>query len=164
MELLRMPRASENMVEGTVGEWLLAKGDSCESQTPVVEIITEKAQFELECEIGGTISEIFATSRSTVPVNFILAVLTENDEPHDTEEIKKENEKILSDHLKATIGEISIAAVGTRKKKSTGKVSATPRARRLAKTSGIKLEDVVDSLKIEGIVEEKHVKDYIANQ
>ncbi|MDZ7816583.1 MAG: biotin/lipoyl-containing protein [Planctomycetota bacterium] len=165
MELLKMPRASENMVEGTVGEWLAVVGQELDKGDQVVEIITEKAQFELECEKGGTLLRVLAQTRATVPVGYVLCVLVQPGESPDINAIEAENERLIREHLaKAETGGSLLDAQVSSAGSSSEKIKATPRARRLAKKSGISLKEVKDTLGIEGILQEEHVRKYRERQ
>lgn len=161
MEFIRMPRASENMVEGTVGLWLIEEGSDAAAGAPVVEIITEKAQFELECERGGTLTNVFAPHRSTVPIGYVLGVLTDVGEEVDIDAIIKENESLIARHLRSAVGDLSVNTVAAEQKRDASRVSATPRAKKLAAVSNIDLAVVRDKLGVSGIIEESHVKKFI---
>ncbi len=162
MELLRMPRASENMTEGTVGPWLVHEGERVEAGAPVVEIITEKAQFELECERGGVLAAVFAVERATVPVDFVLGVLVEEGEEWDRAAIERENDEIVRAHLAAALGDASLHTRAARR--PTARKGATPRARRLARSAGVSLDEVRAALGVEGVIEEKHVREFLSKR
>ncbi len=161
MEFIRMPRASENMVEGTVGLWLIEEGSDAAAGAPVVEIITEKAQFELECERGGTLAKVFAPPRSTVPIGYVLGVLTDVGEDVDIDAVSKENEALIARHLRTAVGDLSVNSAMPEHRKDAGRVSATPRAKKLAAVNNIDLAVVRDKLGVSGIIEESHVKKFI---
>ncbi|MFA4984960.1 MAG: biotin/lipoyl-containing protein [Candidatus Brocadiia bacterium] len=164
MELLRMPRASENMVEGTVGNWLVMENSPVEASTPLVEIITEKAQFELECTSKGTVRAILAPTRSTVPVNFVLAVLASENEELDIVAVERENASIVRNYIESGSGVPSAAAQtagAQRQESNASRIQATPRARKMAKDAGVQLETIRDVLHLSGIIEEEHVRKYL---
>jgi pyruvate/2-oxoglutarate dehydrogenase complex dihydrolipoamide acyltransferase (E2) component len=161
MELLRMPRASENMVEGTLGLWLAKEGDRAVTGAPVVEVITEKAQFELECESSGILVRQFAATRATVPTGFILAVISAAGESPDLSSIERENQDILQRHLSTAFSGVPAAPGTAVVPKSEARVSATPRARKLARDLNVSLEEVKAVLNLEGIIEERHVQQFV---
>ncbi len=77
---ITMLQLSENMEEGTVGHWHKAEGDTVQEGDLLVEIVTEKATFELEAESSGILRRIYAPEKSVVPVGYVLAVIGDADE------------------------------------------------------------------------------------
>ena len=74
VELL-VPRLSDTMETGTVGQWQKAPGDRVKIGEPIVEIETDKATVVLEGEVSGILDEIFAVSGEEVPVGGMLATI-----------------------------------------------------------------------------------------
>jgi pyruvate/2-oxoglutarate/acetoin dehydrogenase E1 component len=70
-----VPRLSDTMEVGTVGEWQKAPGDRIAAGEPIVEIETDKATVVLEGEVAGVIEEIFAASGEDVLVGTVLATI-----------------------------------------------------------------------------------------
>ncbi len=173
MHLLRMPKASENMSEGTVGPWRVSEGERVAAGQPVVELITDKAEFELESEADGLLLRVVAAEGSTVPVNYVLGVVGEAGE--DPSAVDAENEKVLAAAREqlagATVGGGAAprqdAREGQRPARSgqSGRsaVRATPAARRLAKEHGLDLAAVRDRYAIKGAVRESDVSRFSAD-
>merc|ERR1712093_390741 len=57
-EVIKMPRLSDTMEEGTVAKWLKKKGDKVEEGDILAEIETDKATMEFESFYDGTLLHI----------------------------------------------------------------------------------------------------------
>jgi 2-oxoglutarate dehydrogenase E2 component (dihydrolipoamide succinyltransferase) len=57
---IRMPQLGESVVEGTIGKWLVQEGQRVEKDQPVVEILTDKADSEINAPEGGVVTKIHA--------------------------------------------------------------------------------------------------------
>lgn len=75
-----MPRLSLTMKEGTVGKWYRKEGEPVEKGEPIVEVISEKATYDLEAPASGVLRRIFVWEGSDVLVNAVLAVIAARDE------------------------------------------------------------------------------------
>jgi pyruvate/2-oxoglutarate dehydrogenase complex dihydrolipoamide acyltransferase (E2) component len=162
-----MPKIDANIEEGTVGPWRLAPGERFEKGDALVEIITDKATFELEAEQPGLLRRIVAEEKSTVPVGYVLALATAGpDEP--VPEVEEENRRILEAfHEKAGLADAAPSPAPAAPKREqpaapAPRVRATPAARRLARKSGLDLAEVPNP---EGkVIGEKDVEDYLAGR
>lgn len=56
--VLKLPRLSMNMQEGTISEWLKQPGDSFKAGEPIYSVETEKVTTEVEAPCAGTMLEI----------------------------------------------------------------------------------------------------------
>ena len=166
MHLLRMPKASENMSEGTVGPWRVSEGERVAVGQPVVELITDKAEFELESEADGLLLRVVAAEGSTVPVNYVLGVVGEAGE--DPSAVDAENEKVIAAAREQLMGSTVGGGAAPRQDASESQrpvrsaVRATPAARRLAKEHGLDLAVVRDRYAIKGAVRESDVSRFSA--
>jgi 2-oxoglutarate dehydrogenase E2 component (dihydrolipoamide succinyltransferase) len=70
---IRMPQLGESVVEGTVGKWLVQEGQRIEKDQPVVEILTDKADSEINASEAGVVTKIVALEGATVAVGDALA-------------------------------------------------------------------------------------------
>ncbi len=68
-----MPQLGESVVEGTVGKWLVQEGQRIEKDQPVVEILTDKADSEVNASEAGVVTRILAPEGATVAVGDALA-------------------------------------------------------------------------------------------
>jgi pyruvate dehydrogenase E2 component (dihydrolipoamide acetyltransferase) len=74
-EIVRMPRLSDTMTEGTVAKWHKKVGDAISEGDLLAEIETDKATMEFESFQEGVLLHIGVEEYSTVPVDCILAIL-----------------------------------------------------------------------------------------
>jgi pyruvate dehydrogenase E2 component (dihydrolipoamide acetyltransferase) len=133
-----MPKLSLTMKEGTVGKWYKREGESVEKGEPIVEVISEKATYDLEAPASGILRKIFVQEGVDAAVNAVLAVITAPNEPFSETEILQPVEEKEKERL----------------------VLASPAAKRLAKEYGIDLS-LVKGTGPEGRIVEEDVKRYI---
>ncbi|MCE5198076.1 MAG: biotin/lipoyl-containing protein [Armatimonadota bacterium] len=55
-----MPRSGQTMEEGTIVEWLKKEGDPIQSGEPLVVIMSDKANLEIESDYTGVLKKILA--------------------------------------------------------------------------------------------------------
>ena len=120
-----MPKLSLTMATGTVGKWYKKEGDAVQKDEPVVEIMSEKATYDLEAPASGILRKILVEEGRDVPVNDVLAVITAPDEPFSEADLQSE------------VGEIG--------EKLEPNIIASPAAKRLAREHGIDLSTVKGS-------------------
>lgn len=115
-----MPKAGMAMEEGTVIKWLKAEGDKVEQGEPLLEILTDKVNMEVEAQASGTLIKILKEEGEVVPVTQIIGYI-------------------------GTPGELveeAGAPEGSMLMGSSGKAAATPAARRMASEKNIELGKV----------------------
>jgi pyruvate dehydrogenase E2 component (dihydrolipoamide acetyltransferase) len=120
-----MPRLSLTMKEGTVGKWYKREGEAVEKNEPIVEVVSEKATYDVEAPASGILRKIMVEQGADAPVDKVLAIIASPDEP------------------------LSELEVGARKTEVIGQAGmralASPAAKRLAREHGIDLERVTGS-------------------
>ena len=79
-ELIKMPRLSDTMEEGTVASWLKKVGDKVEEGDILAEIETDKATMEFESFYEGTLLYIGVKEGETTNVDEPLAIIGEPNE------------------------------------------------------------------------------------
>ena len=79
-EVIKMPRLSDTMEEGTVASWLKKKGDKVEEGDILAEIETDKATMEFESFYEGTLLHIGIEEGETAKVDALLAIIGEEGE------------------------------------------------------------------------------------
>lgn len=76
-----MPALSPTMTEGNLARWLKKEGDTINPGEVIAEIETDKATMEVEAVDEGILAKIIIPQNSqNVPVNSLIAVLTEEGE------------------------------------------------------------------------------------
>ncbi|RKP37665.1 single hybrid motif-containing protein [Dimargaris cristalligena] len=78
--LITMPALSPTMTSGNIGSWQKQVGDEVTPGDVLVEIETDKAQMDFECQDEGFVAKIFIDSGSKdIAVNQAIAVLAERE-------------------------------------------------------------------------------------
>jgi len=75
VEVVRMPRLSDTMEEGTVASWIKKEGDEVEEGDILAEIETDKATMEFESFYSGTLLYVGIQEGETAPVDAVLAII-----------------------------------------------------------------------------------------
>jgi len=74
-EIIKMPRLSDTMEEGTVSTWLKKVGDEVNEGDIIAEIETDKATMEFESFHKGTLLHIGVEEGKSAPVDEVLALI-----------------------------------------------------------------------------------------
>ncbi|MGA9324888.1 MAG: pyruvate dehydrogenase complex dihydrolipoamide acetyltransferase [Salegentibacter sp.] len=148
VEIIKMPRLSDTMEEGTVASWIKKEGDKVEEGDILAEIETDKATMEFESFYEGTLLKIGIKEGETAKVDSLLAIIgpegtdvsklnldgkpkaagaAESKPAEAKEEIKAPEEKVTSDAQQG------------------GRIFASPLAKKMAEDKGINLSDVKGS-------------------
>ncbi len=151
MKSIIIPKVDANIEEGTLGAWMVAEGDIVKKGQALVELITDKAVFEIEAPSSGCLRKITVPEKSVVPVGTIVGLIGRPGEK--IPDIESENRKIMQQHRNRINGLQDTPAPATRKDTGSdapppppaesagkGKPRATLAARRLARRKGIALE------------------------
>ena len=94
-ELIKMPRLSDTMEEGTVATWFKKVGDSVKEGEILAEIETDKATMEFESFYEGTLLYIGINENETAKVDAPLAII--GDPGDDIDSILANNEVSSND-------------------------------------------------------------------
>lgn len=74
-EIVRMPKLSDTMTEGTVARWLKKVGDKVKSGEILAEIDSDKATMEFESFYDGVLLHIGIPEKKGAPIDAILAII-----------------------------------------------------------------------------------------
>lgn len=162
-ELIRFPKVAPGVEEAMVGVWRKGLGDFVARGEPLVEIITDKATFDLEAEAEGVLLCVAAPEKSTVPVGYALAAVGQPGEaPPDLEaENRQVMERFEAQSASAEWKPPAPSAGGGFAPQAPGEpVKATPGARRLARSEGVELAEVAKA-KGGGVVREEDVRAFL---
>ena len=72
-----MPKAGMAMEEGTVVKWLKSEGDKVEQGEPLLEILTDKVNMEVEAQATGILIKILKKEGEVVPVTKTIGYIGE---------------------------------------------------------------------------------------
>lgn len=142
-----MPKAGMAMEEGTVVKWLKNEGERIEAGEPLLEILTDKVNMEIEALASGVLLKILKSEGEVVPVTHTIALIGEPGEKIEVEAPLSKTETAGKDkdagredgdiQEKDARDEAREAATVTGA--LSGKVAATPQAKTLAQRKGIDL-------------------------
>ncbi len=173
-EIVRMPKLSDTMTEGVVSAWHKKVGDQVKSGEVLAEIETDKATMEFESFTDGVLLHIGVETGKAAPVDSVLAVLgtagedisallaeaaaesskapaSEEKKPEEKAEVKPATEEkaevapTATAPVPAPSKSVAAAAPVARSMPTTGRITASPLARRLADEKGIELARVSGS-------------------
>jgi pyruvate dehydrogenase E2 component (dihydrolipoamide acetyltransferase) len=153
VEIVKMPRLSDTMEEGTVATWLKKVGDDVEEGDILAEIETDKATMEFESFYSGTLLYVGIKEGESAPVDEVLAIIgpkgtdveallkqkTPASEEDATE--KKEEQKSSTQKQENTSVESSTPQVTH----DGQRIFVSPLARKMAEEKGIDLNAVKGS-------------------
>src|SRR6266850_649124 len=75
-----MPKLSEQMETGKIIKWLKNEGDRIQAGDILAEVETDKADVEMEAFGGGVLRKILVQAGGTVPVGSLIGVIAEPNE------------------------------------------------------------------------------------
>ena len=75
MKEIKIPELAESIMEGTIAEWLVNKGDKVEKGDAIVELETDKVNVEVHSEYTGVIVEIISEEGDDVEVGDVIGKL-----------------------------------------------------------------------------------------
>jgi pyruvate dehydrogenase E2 component (dihydrolipoamide acetyltransferase) len=148
---LKMPQMGYDMEEGTVVRWLKEEGSTVNRNEAVAEIETDKAVVEFESDSEGVLLKIVAPEGTIVPVGQTIAVVgnagEEVGDVSDTliEQTTAINDSETEDSDPADEPEQFHETTEVISGPSTGRILATPIARRIAEERRISLANVSGS-------------------
>ena len=150
--VVRMPKMSDTMTEGTIAAWLKKVGDKVKSGDVLAEVETDKATMELENYEDGTLLYTGPKAGEAVPVDGILAIIGE--EGADIQALlggQSGGAAPLAapseSHQPAETAAPAAPAQPAAEAQATpgGRILASPLAKSIAKEKGINLAQVVGS-------------------
>ncbi|WP_017550001.1 dihydrolipoamide acetyltransferase family protein [Salinicoccus carnicancri] len=157
-----MPKLSSTMAEGTVIEWFKDEGETVEIGEPILEIMTDKINIEVEAYHEGILLKTYFGADDVVPVNHVIGYIGEEGEgvPDTAPGLSSEASAEETGGKGSREDNAASSDTGTPEEKapsksdrtvsgtrenSLGKVRATPAARALARNEGIDIHDVSGS-------------------
>lgn len=120
-----MPKLGTTMTEGTVLRWLYQPGAWVEKGEPIVEIMTDKVNIEVETPISGRLLKVLASDGDVLSVGVPMAILSDDASDASSTNETATNETSLLRH--------------------TTPVASTPAAKREAALHRIDLQAVVSA-------------------
>lgn len=149
--VIRMPKMSDTMVEGTIVAWHKKVGDKVKSGELLAEVETDKATMELESYESGTLLYVGLAEGESVKVDAIIAII--GDAGTDYTPLLQSGGSANAAAPAAAPASAPIAsapatpapASPSQAASANGRVKASPLARSLAKEKGIDINSVAGS-------------------
>ena len=147
-KLLMMPKMGFDMEQGKIVRWLKEEGDVLKRGEKVAEIETEKVTIEVETFDDGLLHTIVAKEGEEVPVGQPIAVVSQPGEDVDLQalevDIKGAGDSGIASPQENSPQIIEVADL-QRTPPESGRVRASPLARRLAAEHGLDITRIAGS-------------------
>lgn len=156
-EIIRMPRLSDTMEEGTIVSWLKKEGDAVKAGDVLAEVETDKATMELESYFNGYLLYI-GVKEGPVKVDGIIAIIGSKDEDYKvvlekdaagsatsaSSDAKPSEEKSAENAVTTIVPQVQtetqVPVVSVQE--TSGRIKASPLAKTLAHEAGVSLAEV----------------------
>lgn len=131
-----MPLLGQTMEEGTIIKWFKNEGDPVTAGEPLLEVMTDKVNMEVEAPESGVLRKILAQPGDVIPVKDPICIIGKADEPIDD---------LLAEAPAAEMPERAAPAPAAKELEAEkapaekGQVFASPAARRAAREHGIEI-------------------------
>jgi len=132
---VRLPALGEGITEATITRWLVKQGDQVNTDTPLVEIATDKVDTEVISPVEGTVAEIILPEQSVPRIGQVLLKIYSEKE----EEINKSTEifPFVTEPATVAVNQYPPVQVGKPTVQKIEKKFVSPFVRHLANSEGI---------------------------
>jgi 2-oxoglutarate dehydrogenase E2 component (dihydrolipoamide succinyltransferase) len=147
---IHVPELGESVADATVGRWLKQEGDAVTSGEALVELETDKINFEVEAEQDGVLESISKDEGETVNVGEVIGTIGEDAAPAEpevqpqAEEGQEEQPQAEQEQPESEAEEAQETSNGHREVED-GAGRASPSVRRLAQEYEVDLAEVTGS-------------------
>ncbi len=153
---IHVPELGESVADATVGRWLKQEGETVKSGEALVELETDKINFEVEAEQDGVLESIAKGEGETVDVGEVIGTIGDGEAGGDggeapTEEPEEEEEAAQEERAESEQPEPEAEAEGAADEEADGHrgvengVRASPSVRKLAQEYDIDVAEVAGS-------------------
>lgn len=159
-----LPQLGDTMDSGTVTRWYKKQGDAVKKGEPLFEVLTDKANIDVEATASGFLRSILCAENETAPTGQVIAYLTTTaDEPVNATGAPAQVESVpaqsqTQSSAAPTPPATTVSQVSTRKRQFV-----SPRARRVAQEFGVDVSKLTASSK-SGRVMEVDVRKFLAQR
>lgn len=153
-----MPKLSSTMTHGHVTQWFKSEGDSVKVGEPVFEVMTDKIAIEVESYDDGTLLKTYVEVGEVVPVNTIIAYIGDKGDevPDSVNKGEQNSEETVEEKT-----QVEIKQESTFESNNSGKVRATPAARKLANEKGLDIQQLYQEIQPKKRLHKKDIDNYI---
>tara|TARA_R110002096_G_scaffold105923_5_gene233066 strand:+ start:2838 stop:4112 length:1275 start_codon:yes stop_codon:yes gene_type:complete len=152
---IEMPKLSDTMTEGTLIKWHVNEGDTISSGDVLADIETDKATMEMEAFDEGILGKLYIQEGGKAPLGAILAVLVDDGEEVPAEPPAAKVSAPAPEEKSSPSGgspkkpgakaAASASTVPVAQKTSSGRIKASPLARKIAASRGVDLQYIAGS-------------------
>jgi 2-oxoglutarate dehydrogenase E2 component (dihydrolipoamide succinyltransferase) len=147
---IHVPELGESVADATVGRWLKQEGEAVKSGEPLVELETDKINFEVEAEQDGVLESIAKGEGETVNVGEVIGTIGEGDgrpaaQPEEEEAPEGVAEAPEEERAEAEEGAEPAEEEADGHREMEDGVRASPSVRKLAREYDIDLAEVSGS-------------------
>ncbi|MCX6360626.1 MAG: dihydrolipoamide acetyltransferase family protein [Armatimonadetes bacterium] len=135
--VFNMPMLGNTMEEGTILQWFKKEGDAVKAGEPLLEVMSDKANFEVEAPADGTVLRIIEGADAVVNVHAPIAVIGAEGESADVPAGDAPAAPAAEAPAAGAPDAAQAAAESAPAAAATAPVAISPRARRLADELGI---------------------------
>jgi 2-oxoglutarate dehydrogenase E2 component (dihydrolipoamide succinyltransferase) len=141
---IHVPELGESVADATVGRWLKQEGEAVRSGDPLVELETDKINFEVEAEQDGVLESIAKGEGESVNVGEVIGTIGEGDgsEAPAVPETEAPQEEERAEQPEAAAETEAGETDGHREMEE---VRASPSVRKLAREYGVDLAEISGS-------------------
>ena len=153
---INMPKLGMTMEEGTVTRWLKNEGDAVKRGEAVFELESDKLANSAEAPVDGILRKILIPVGGTVPILAHVGIIAGADEDIAPLLAEAGGAPAAEEAPAASAAPAAVSAAP----KADGRITATPRAKKIAKELGIDLADIQTATGWHGMICEKDVRAY----
>jgi len=135
-----LPLLGQTMEEGTINKWFKQEGEAVEKGEPLLEVMTDKVNMEVESPASGILRKIVAPEQAVVPVKELIAVIGTADEAIDDllgPSAAEAPAAVTAEAQKVEAAPAAAQEATTAAQVTAGRVFASPRAKRVAQEHGL---------------------------
>ena len=139
---IHVPELGESVADATVGRWLKQEGEEVASGEALVELETDKINFEVEAEQDGVLESISKGEGETVNVGEVIGTIGESGEASDSTAPAETEEQEEEEQPEAESGD---ETSNGHREVEDGAGRASPSVRKLAQEYEVDLAEVTGS-------------------
>lgn len=162
-----MPLLGQTMEEGTIIKWFKNEGDSVSEGEPLLEVMTDKVNMEVEAPVSGVLRKILAEVDDIVPVQDPIAIIGTVDESIDAllaEGASAPAPEVSATPPNAAATPVADAPAVVQAPVGGERVFASPAAKRVAAEHGVDIQNMAGrGTGPNGRITEKDVLSYAAS-
>jgi 2-oxoglutarate dehydrogenase E2 component (dihydrolipoamide succinyltransferase) len=142
---IHVPELGESVADATVGRWLKQEGDDVTSGEALVELETDKINFEVEADQDGVLESISKGEGETVNVGEVIGTIGEGSEADGAAPVETEEQPQAEEEQPEPETEEADETSNGHREVEDGAGRASPSVRRLAQEYEVDLAEVTGS-------------------